>query len=645
MSNLFVDSATFTKTVTDPKLIGQGSFGCVFKAKYKKKEDVVVKFNKMDGDASKRKDLVRDAVHESLMLALLNGTPQFPQLVAFSEIAPKDVPASYEQGKCLVVDRAKKIAFVASVQEVAGTQTLAEWIIGQKTKPIALDNVRSIMFQILWAIASVSTKYGVCLADVKPQNIMITKTDRKQEQVYYAKRSDESFDVFRVETDLIVKIIDLGGAYVQTNGPENFGGDGWSLTYNSTVYTAAYASPDVEKKKHGTGEGDLYATGLVFLILLAHNDGAYVFSENPPVDKLSRKLQLFIKKRAGLSGLSLLRSLLAEQPQARMGVGQYGANNYIMHSFFVSYYQGKENFSAPLINAITHQKPRWLTEKANILSAREISLQQAFEARDGTFILSSDLKIDYGNPVKFMDDLIRQMRFHFPQTSLDLRIESNVLTDVGLPILHRFAMFYNSLPADQKQQVRQRCLESKDNARPAWWTKKGHVRQWIEAAVIPRGSNSPVYTPLENDQLQTVVPVDAMEECIAVLADNNGRKGFLILTYDYFTEMCVVLEQMHHVFEVVGGKVNIADGGYLANTAQQVRDNVEKLRLSSIKNELHKFPTLFRIYLAQFAYDQTLNDLTMKLQIVKDMIDSGDNSTHVAEQLEQIEQAIKTYSH
>lgn len=639
MSTLFISPEAFAKNVTDANLIGSGSFGCVFSAKYNQKQDVIVKFSK----EAKNRD---DFVHEALMLALLNGNPQFPQLVAFLELSPKDIPAIYTKAKCLVVEQNNEEPFGVMVQQVAGTMTLADWIMSKKTKPIDVEDVRSIVFQVLWAIASVSIKYGVCLADVKPQNIMITETDRKQEQTFVAQRStDGSFDVFRTSTKLIVKMIDLGGAYVQMK-KKNKAATGWMVQYSSTVFTKEYAAPEVLKKQEGIGEGDLYAAGLVLLILLKHNDGAFKFVKDPPsvTDMTDRKLQLFIKNRAGITGLSLLKALLQPAPKDRMGIEQYGANNYVMHSFFAQYYQGKvENVGAD--NLIMHAKPRWLTEKANILSAREISLQQAFEARDGTFILSSDLKIDYGNPVKFMDDLIRQMRFHFPQTSLDLRIESSVLTDVSLPILHRFAMFYNSLPADQKQQVRQRCLESKDNARPAWWTKKGHVRQWIEAAVIPIGSNSPVFTPLENDQLQDVVPVDAMEECIAVLADKNGRKGFLLSAYDYFTEMCVVLEQMHHVFEVVGGKVNIADGGQLANTAQQVRDNVENLRLSSIKSEVHKYPTLFRIYLAQFAYDQTLNDLTMKLQIVKDMIDSGDNSTRVAEQLEQIEQAIKTYNH
>jgi serine/threonine protein kinase len=640
MSNLFVDSATFTKTVTDPKLIGQGSFGCVFKAKYKKKEDVVVKFNKMDGDAAKRKDLVRDAVHESLMLALLNGTPQFPQLVAFSEIAPKDVPASYEQGKCLVVDRAKKIAFVASVQEVAGTQTLAEWIIGRKTKPVALDNVRSIMFQILWAIASVSTKYGVCLADVKPQNIMITKTDRKQEQVYYAKRSDESFDVFRVETDLIVKIIDLGGAYVQTNGPDSFSGDGWSLTYNSTVYTAAYASPDVEKKKHGTGEGDLYAAGLVFLILLAHNDGAYVFSENPPVDKLSRKLQLAVKKRAGLSGLSLLRSLLAEQPQARMGIGQYGANNYIMHSFFVSYYQGKENFSAPLVNAIAHEKPRWVRADARVLSQRELQLQQYFEARKGELPTSDDFAISTADVPKAILELIELMRAVFPTTSAnDLKMDWEQLSSQSLPVLDRFARIVNGAPSGLKNELLQRCPKPEDDRRPAWWDDKQRPLQWIIAVTIKNGKKD---QRISAPSVNISVPLDVRDQGYELVAEQKGN-GYLFDAADYYKEMAVALEMMHHAFVIAGGSMNVS----LQPTAKSVRKAIDDLfDISKIQaTELYK---LYGEYLDKYEYQlssssKKLESLVKEMDHVKQLIDVGALQQEISARLDKLEREIQEF--
>jgi serine/threonine protein kinase len=408
--------------------IGGGSFGCVFEGLFDGK-NCIIKYNKIGVDSQEA--AFQTGVHEAYLGQIVNkanlpaGRLNWVQTVAFGS-CQGEIPAfvnakNVSNTACFDSFDNPKAYHLLIVQESAGI-SLNTWM---KNKTFDNAAIASILFQLLWGIQVAHGNFSVVHGDIKPDNIAVEPVKQNQVLRYgiKTKRQDAAeMDYFEIplrkDVDVIVRFLDLGGAFIDLNG--TFEKLATAHPYSKEVITTdIFDSPD----KNTSHASDLYAIGMMLATLIFHKSGAlvdgveynYVNNRKPPVSGPTRTSQpikrkenrltsvkqmqqflatlkdnAFVIQRTNKGGLLLLTSLLNMDNTSRLGFGGYGANNYLFSKYFIQqgYYKGKKPMDANVILDDGHHKKgdgntidkfvQMMLKKHNFFNEKKMFLVQAF---------------------------------------------------------------------------------------------------------------------------------------------------------------------------------------------------------------------------------------------------------------------------
>ena len=195
-----------------------GINGCVFKALYDGQPKIIkIPFTKDDPGAGYREAVLGSFVGktnlpeagETWVETIAFGTQQGP----LSDLA--DATAVLACKEELMKDEMHYII----VQDSAGKETLAAWMATQ-TK-VSDHHFRLIAFQLMWAVYTANCKWGVVHSDIKPENIMVTRSVGGGTKLYAIKTGYgtevEQFSVKFEVGDPEIRIIDMGAAFLNVN--------------------------------------------------------------------------------------------------------------------------------------------------------------------------------------------------------------------------------------------------------------------------------------------------------------------------------------------------------------------------------------------------------------------------------------------
>ncbi len=298
------------------------------------------------------------------------------------------------------------------VQESAGSVDLAQYLKALGDTPLEGDQIRAILYQLLWGAYVAHSHYGIAHHDIKPENIMVEELDQPTTLTYAIPtgRPDE-VDYVEVPTKVVVRYIDVGTSRIDVSDRLPFG-----LSAAADAGTPIYKSPDGEARGVAS---DLWAIGVVATALAAtgrgfkfgNNSSPYTYNtyKEPPVfyessaaddgpskGRLQPKTSMnnivkeFVNEKnnpfkglrdvvsnaMGRNGLLLLQDLFQPNVTDRMNFGiednGYGANNALFHPYFVldgGYWKGaRKGVNAQYTTNEPHSKPlRDRTDRGAIL--------------------------------------------------------------------------------------------------------------------------------------------------------------------------------------------------------------------------------------------------------------------------------------
>lgn len=204
-------------------LNGEGSFGCLFQAKYESGKDVVVKvlfpkISKSDKTFEENKEIVRkDALKEAFIghsLATMLEPVIAGMFVETLAIAHTEngLPTEFLtalKSNPVCNDKKTDYAWIL-VQRFVSSTPMDKWLMAQ-TAAVNAEVIRSFLFQAVLALSYANHKLGFQHNDVKMENIMVTKVDKETPLVYRIGEMD-TFRCVIPKDGLVVQFIDFGGS-------------------------------------------------------------------------------------------------------------------------------------------------------------------------------------------------------------------------------------------------------------------------------------------------------------------------------------------------------------------------------------------------------------------------------------------------
>jgi serine/threonine protein kinase len=267
---------------TKYKFVGSGGIGCVFKGPV---DGIVriIKINREYGIEALRRSM-HEVIIGNMVHAKMNpaGASHWVQTVGYAlHTGAINVLANAVgiDKKCKSALK-KNVTHMIIVQDVAGEQDLASYI--ETHRRLTDRTIRSIAFQLNWALYTASALYGFVHSDIKPQNIMVTETKVRTTLRYIVKTHStlDQGDVFEIDLPAgapIVRLIDLGGSYTrikEAEPPADLPVESPLCKDAIETYTAIFKSPDVSK----TVASDLFALGITLVTMICN--GAKNFQVN-----------------------------------------------------------------------------------------------------------------------------------------------------------------------------------------------------------------------------------------------------------------------------------------------------------------------------------------------------------------------------
>ncbi len=233
------DPKTLEKSITELKYLGEGSFGCVLRGKYKG-ESRIIKVIRDDSDttAAAIENIREGFIGQQIKNHLSKPISDFFVCTVEVIIAPKDIPQAWRHmidvhcenilNKVEVIGKVKNVTravkFFVVIQEMASAygnlaQDASKWLASQKGT-ISQDIIRSIMFQLTLAFSHAQATIGFQHNDLKMDNLMFVEVDKGKTETYQL----EDRDVFEIPlAGIVVRIIDFGGASLNLDPDEHNG--------------------------------------------------------------------------------------------------------------------------------------------------------------------------------------------------------------------------------------------------------------------------------------------------------------------------------------------------------------------------------------------------------------------------------------
>lgn len=377
----FFENNTLTNALTgEYEYLSSGAMGCAYSGNFENEKNCVIKFNRIPQKSKKeREESFQDSVREAIIGNFVhvenlpeNVAQHWSQTLGFG-IVKGSIPLlegknGEDAERCNKDLKKPDGVHVVLAFKSAGEMNLGEWM---KFKgSLGEEDIRCIMFQLLWASQWAFQRFGLIHADIKPSNIVVRNHEPKT--MRYVVGGHE----FVLQNATIsVSIIDLGGAWL-SNDPDieicgtSFGKDPgirtaffspieeegnlpdrnsldlWSLgmtMYCMTMqgenlydYTSSGEMPPDAKKTDRNSQGLEYAR--MQIRIGREKNIPYEYLEKVQKDVISRQYVSQLLKKLSPEGVLLLYDLLEWNNSIRAARNKLGT----FHPFFVPFYAGRK---------------------------------------------------------------------------------------------------------------------------------------------------------------------------------------------------------------------------------------------------------------------------------------------------------------
>lgn len=410
--------------------LSKGNFGLVFQGSIKSHGNSIIKVQQIENDEN-----VNYYARESIANLLVSnnrlneGPSPFAETFGFvvsNEHLPDNFIYTKNKDNNWLTTNAKKLYVF---QEIAGEQTLAEYLISLGETPMDKRTIRSILFQMLWGIYVAQSRFGLVHRDIKPENVMISKVTKDEKLTFGIPNGAENnaFDYIEItlqKGDFKIKMIDLGFACINLEKYKDL------LQYDMTSCTEGDGTPVYKHTNEDDGVSiDLWAVGVTATALASQGrlriaKTLYTFKtiQGPPawfgkkkavptdkdaesntnymLNALStsvmpenpfQDLRRAIQDAMDDYGLLLVQDLLQPDTLKRLQFGlpdegEWGANSALFHPYFVldgKYWLGSQTNIPVQIKALEiHAKPLPFRNPADIRKQVQIINQVIAENKE-----------------------------------------------------------------------------------------------------------------------------------------------------------------------------------------------------------------------------------------------------------------------
>lgn len=399
---LYKDDAIKDDLNGEYEYLSSGAMGCAYRGNFGLESRCVIKFNRIPKQVKYQRENFFDSVREAIMGNFVrdgnlpeSAARHWSQILGFGTVKGAIDLLEEKNGKnadrCNADLKDPSKTHVIMAFKSSGAVDLGAWL--RFKQKLNAEEIRSIMFQLLWASYWPWVRYALVHADLKPDNIVLTVLDPPKTLRYNVGGHE-----FVIQNATIsVALIDLGGAWIRFSDGEIPAICAGEKTFaKDPDVTSKYFTPIYEKNRNelvGNSQ-DLWALGMIMYCLAMEGERTqssdpYHYEgdgRRPPdaiaVDEtvkphqaleyarmyvrigLEKKLPanyleainketltsgMYVQtllQKLGTEGLLLLYDLLEwdSLKRSRMGASFAGDDQFmygLFHPFFVPYYAGR----------------------------------------------------------------------------------------------------------------------------------------------------------------------------------------------------------------------------------------------------------------------------------------------------------------